>query len=248
MIRSFILNSGEELKFFGEEFNNRHDRLIASNVPISKATRLIFLDSRGISKSYAESLIRLCHEQWRDSIGYITVIRPFEITTWLTLYNFLKLNSLGVEEIITNMGFVDFTPKKKSIIEKSTYQCTLFFSKNDAIIRPLENYIDSNNITIKLYSLSYGDKISTALSNLQLDYSLTILNTPTLRNGFYYERKRPLSFHTGILKSNAFNSQIFSDSNVLDIGEFNEGLTYDGVHYTPEGNEIVFRKLLEMKN
>ncbi len=38
------------------------------------------------------------------------------MTTWATLINFLKLNqNIKFKYLITNMGFNDFTPKKKKI-------------------------------------------------------------------------------------------------------------------------------------
>jgi hypothetical protein len=116
---TFNIDSKNILRFWGEVINTRPDFFVKSNSDIKDAEVLFFFDSRGISAEYETSLIKMILDHISEDVNYLVIGRPLEITTWLTLYNFLKLNDLRVKKIITNLGFVDFTPKKESIIKLS---------------------------------------------------------------------------------------------------------------------------------
>ena len=66
------------------------------------------------------------------------------------------------------MGFVDFTPKKMSIIEKSVCQYDLFFDKRDAEIKFLEKYMTQNEGELSLYQQMYPEKFNSSTVHLEM--------------------------------------------------------------------------------
>lgn len=74
---------------------------------------------------------------------------------------------------------------------------------------------------------------------------MVILNTPLTDPGIAIERKRPVSFFSAQAESNAFNRSI-RGAQVIDLPDFDESLTYDAVHFTHRGNELIFDRLKEI--
>ena len=87
---------------------------------------------------------------------------------------------------------MDFTPKKKETIEKSILQYNLFFPKIEAKIDFLEKYTDENNIHLDLYQQTYPKKFIDSLEKLLKNTNTIIVNTPLLKEGYFFKRK----FHT----------------------------------------------------
>ena len=203
---------------------------------------LFFFDSRGISKDYEHSLIRKIVDEM-NSLNYLIIGRPLEITTWMTLYNFIQMNNLHPKQIVTNMGFVDFTPKKESIIKQSTDQYIPFFINDEKKVDFVEKYKSSNEGIIDLYTQEYPRSFVSELNSLLQNFNVIVINTPKLIEGYKFKRKRPTAFFQGIDKSNAFNSALGSKIKVLNFSQFTQTETYDGVHYTESGNMIIFSKL-----
>jgi hypothetical protein len=127
LILKYNISEFDNLIFYGEGINHRHDFFIRANCSLRDVNTLFFFDSRGISKDYEHSLIKKIVDEMHF-FNYLIIGRPLEITICMTLYNFIQMNNLRPKQIITNMGFVDFTPKKESIIKQSTDQYTPFFS------------------------------------------------------------------------------------------------------------------------
>ena len=141
------------------------------------------------------------------------------------------------------MGFVDFTPKKKETIEKSILQYNLFFPKIEAKIDFLEKYTDENNIHLDLYQQTYPKKFIDSLEKLLKNTNTIIVNTPLLKEGFFFSRKRPKSFLHSIKIGNNFNHTLKIKKTIIDFEEFDNKLTYDGVHYTNQGNEKLYTSI-----
>lgn len=245
MCKKLIHKIDEEssIYFYGSEINNRHDFFIRTNCRLSNIQKLIFLDSRGISKGFEGSLIERIINKIDNKINYLIVGRPIEITTWMTFYNFIRLNNISPEIIITNMGFVDFTPKKKTIIEESLNQASYFFCSRVSEYYTVEEYKSKDGSVVDLYMQNYEVDFSIALSKLLKNTKTIILNTPSLINDFKCERERPISFFKGIQISNDFNRNLNINSNVLEFFDFSNSETYDGVHFTNKGNKIIFKEL-----
>ena len=108
--------------FYKKENYSGKDQYFFSNTNSYNIDYLFFFDSRGISSGYNNSLVKLIETKYSRSHKIIIISRPLYITTWSTLYNFLKLNNLKFKTLVTNMGFVDYTPKKKIILEDYIFQ------------------------------------------------------------------------------------------------------------------------------
>ncbi|MFL2601062.1 MAG: hypothetical protein ACJ0PU_02890 [Flavobacteriaceae bacterium] len=237
---SFDIKKEHSFEFYGDELNKKHDFIISTEGHNKEVDFLLFFDSRGICKDFKTSLSNKIIKNLPKNKSYLLVSRPLEITTWMTLYNFVLLNKIVPKKIITNMGFVDFTPKKSSIIEKSIIQYDLFFSKKDAEVNLLEKYYDENKSQLILYQQNYPSKFVKSLEELLKSSEIIILNTPLLKKDYNFERKRPFSFFNAVKKSNQFNHKLKINKTVIDFERFDNRLCYDGVHYTSKGNERLF--------
>ena len=140
-----------KINIIGDKFHQGEDFFIFLKGSIEEAKIVIFFDSRGISKSYNDSLIKMLIDYYVDC-NIIVIVRPLELTTWVTLYNFLCYNNVKPKFIITNLGIVDCTPKKKSICKLMSCQIEYSFKSKVKLI-PLENYLLSNNKIEKLYTI-----------------------------------------------------------------------------------------------
>ena len=130
------------LMVIGERLHHGHDFVVRSNAKNGVIDYLIFLDSRGISREFEHSLAdKLISRIAELGKTYVLVCRPLELTIWATLIGFLNINQLNPAKIITNMGFVDFTPKKQSILLDAVDQVESVVGKGVADILFVEDYV-----------------------------------------------------------------------------------------------------------
>lgn len=230
-----------ELDIIGERLNEGHDFLINSNCKREDLDILIFLDSRGISAQFEDSLAERLEKYFSDS-PYLIMCRPLELTTWVSLYNFIKINNLSPKKIITNMGFVDFTPKKQVILDDVLKQIEALIGPAHARSYIVEDYLASSGEVIPLYCVEYSEAYRRKIMDIIGSTPTIIINTPLLKKDIKIKRQRPHSFYTSLSKTNEFNHSLGA-SYVVDVSLFDENQTYDGVHYTNEGNEIIFSRL-----
>lgn len=236
--------SDSMLLFYGDTLNGRPDFLIRSNCAFSDVKVLLFFDSRGISRDYNGSVVEhIIQKLEADHTGYLLVSRPLEITTWMTLYNFMCLNALHPNKIITNMGFVDYTPKKMEIINKSTLQYNCFFSSTQANVDFVECYPSSSGEELELFMQHYPAEFTQSLSALLKDIKMLVFNTPLLVPDYSFERARPVSFFDGVRKGNEFNHMLGGNIHVFDFAGFTNEEIYDAVHYTNKGMELLYRSI-----
>jgi hypothetical protein len=93
-----------------------------------------------------------------------------------------------------------------------------------------------------LYSMRYGAAYREAIESIAVRHALVIINTPLTNPAIAIERKRPAAFFPAQAESNAFNRAI-AGAQVIDLPDFDETLTYDAVHFTRCGNELIFDRL-----
>lgn len=93
-----------------------------------------------------------------------------------------------------------------------------------------------------LYSMQYEKGYRQPIETIAAQQPLVIINTPLTHPGIAIERKRPSAFFPAQAASNEFNRSI-NGAEVIDLPEFDETLTYDAVHYTSRGNEVVFDRV-----
>lgn len=231
------------LEVVGDRLHSGDDFLVKSNADNAAFDYLIFLDSRGVGReidhSLVEKLVARIIEQGRT---YLVICRPLELTTWATLIGFLSVNQLSPTKIITNMGFVDFTPKKLSVLQSTKDQAHAVLGKDVAESFFVEDFILSAGNSVPLYSMRYSGQYRAAIESIAARYLVVVINTPLTSPKIAIERKRPLAFFSAQAESNAFNRSI-TGVKVIDLPEFDESLTYDAVHYTQRGSEVIFDRV-----
>lgn len=230
------------LYFYDESFNKNNDFIISTNTKNKNYHFLIFLDSRGFSLESKKNLITFFKKKFKKQ-KYLIISRPLEMTTWASLINFLKLNrKITYKYLITNMGFNDFTPKKKKLALNVQKQARLLLDKK-AKIEYLEKYIDKKNIKINLYNVNYSKNFINNL-NYQLPIEkLILINTPSLKKKIKFKtRARPNSFFKMLKTTIKFNKKVktLSTINFLNFGNSD---TYDGVHYSNFGYTKIFQAI-----
>lgn len=132
------------LQVMGGRLHDGHDFVVRSNAYNSALDYLLFLDSRGISREFEQSLAdKLITRLSQLGKTFLLVCRPLELTIWATLIGFLALNKLNPGKIITNMGFVDFTPKKQSILQDAVRQIEAVVGQGVAKTCFVEDYFSA---------------------------------------------------------------------------------------------------------
>jgi hypothetical protein len=231
------------LQVLGDHLHDGHDFVVRANVGSDSFDYLLFLDSRGISREFENSLAdKLTARILQLGKTYILVCRPLELTIWATLIGFLAINKLNPGKIITNMGFVDFTPKKYSILQDAIHQVESVIGKGVAKTEFVENYVSLEGQEMPLYTMHYGVAFREAIESIAARHAMVIINTPLTNPAIAIERKRPAAFFSAQAESNAFNRSI-RGAQVIDLPDFDETLTYDAVHFTRRGNELIFDRL-----
>lgn len=231
------------LQVMGERLHDGHDFVVCSNTDNAAIDYLLFLDSRGVSREFEQSLAdKLITRISQSGKTYLLVCRPLELTIWATLIGFLALNKLNPVKIITNMGFVDFTPKKQSMLQDALCQVESAVGLGVAETCFVEDYASAGGGVIPLYSMRYNETYRRAIEAIAQRHDMMVLNTPLTDPGIALERKRPVSFFLAQAESNAFNRSI-RGAQVIDLPDFDESLTYDAVHFTHRGNELIFERL-----
>lgn len=240
----------------GENSTSKENKTFYNLNNINEIGYLIYLDSRGLTineKNYHNSyMYKLIKELENENKSYIAISRPKNLITFATLLNFLSLNpNLSFKNLITNVGFVDFTPKKNIFIEDMILQAKTLWSENFEV-EELSNYQMTNGeeelYTLK-YSLGYVEFISKYILNYQFEKCIYI-NTPMISKNIQIERERPIEFFEKIIETNNLIEQIIiksKNSQIIDFSEKfsnnQENFTYDAVHYTIDGHKIIAEQL-----
>ena len=170
--------------------------------------------------------------------------RLVELTTWATLINFLTINQISARVMVTNMGFVDFTPKKRATLECAMEQVRSMVGSDQVTMSFPEKRPATDGTLMDLYRIDYGDRYRQIIDCFSCRQRTVILNSPGIGPAASFERRRPMSFFSALTEGNQFNRQI-AGAQVIDFEPFDETLTYDAVHYTDRGNELMFSRLKE---
>jgi hypothetical protein len=150
----------------------------------------------------------------------------------------LHLNSIEPAEIITNVGFVDFTPKKWAVVEEAIRQVEMLMGGGVAKARFVEKYESAAGEQISLYCIQYANSFRQFVQEITAKYKCVVINSPTIGRDMILERQRPLAFFGGVEEANSFNRSLVG-AHVVDPGTFTARETYDAVHYTNAGNEVI---------
>ena len=250
----YQLDSSNILFGPGEGSTSKNNVILSSSAKFSQQyDLLIFVDSRGLERepglglknTWAYKIIRSSNKNQ----SVLLVSRPKNITTFATLINFLQLNNISYNKLITNLGFVDFTPKKKSIIDDMERQLGSLESKGFKLEK-LEKYKLANNSLESLYSIIYHKKLLDYISNTlhqHCIYKNFFINTVLVDKSVSFSRKRPESFFSKIFSTNQAITKItkLHTNNVLIDISTKDIQTFDAVHYNKIGHKNIFNIINE---
>lgn len=225
------------------------DHLIESHTSgQSKGRVLIFTDSKGLSiakdKAWAYRLyLTYCAADY----DVLLLARPKYLTTFFSLINFLELSERSFDVVITNVGFVDTTPKKASIVADIIEQSQGLLSREDVAF--CDKIPLSSGEIADIYSILYSDLVCKQISERLSRYSRAslLLGTTEYNASVAIERERPASFFSNLRVANRLISRVASQSSAIVY--FNplpychddrHGTTLDAVHYSAIGHQYVF--------
>jgi hypothetical protein len=241
----------------GKPYLNHQFNVFSSDIKSNYFDYLVFLDSKGFNLSDPKSswIFSLIKKYEKTNKSYLVITRVKELTTFFSLINFLNLNNIQFEKLITNVGFVDLTPKKYNFIEDIISQSPF----DDTIIKYkfLTNYFDEKKCPIKLYNIEIDKALAKMISNtLSKKFKqIYLIQTFEFNNSIKIERKRPDSFFFFLLETNKllhriadFNSNFKIINFELDeIKNYSE-ISFDAVHFTDYGHELVSKQLIKSLN
>ncbi|TVZ55495.1 hypothetical protein OD91_0743 [Lutibacter sp. Hel_I_33_5] len=207
---------------------------------------LIFTDSKGSGEeNYFTWTDQFIDRLKINKISFLLITRPKEMTIFFSLINFLNNNDLKFKNLITNIGFVDTTPKKKEFIDDIFHQNPF---KNKLIEIPLCNYLLNSGKVTTLYSVNYDSVICDIVEILTESFEkIHLIGTFEFSKYIKIDRKRPIEFYEQLKQSNEFLRKIQSKSiniNYIDVNRYlakedESDISYDAVHFTQEGHNIV---------
>ena len=242
----FKLTKNKTIYFYGNSLWKGKDNLIDISTDKNHIDYLVFMDSRGFSGALNTSLAgRIIVELKNRNKSYLIIVRPLELTIWATLYNFYILNNFKFSGLITNMGFVDFTPKKKSICEDSLEQISKAVGYGEANTKSLEFLKTEDNQDLEVFTIEYSEKYKLMAEKIIKKQRTIILNSPKINKNIAIERTRPDSFFESLSLGNTFNNNL-SNATIIEPGTFDKSHTFDAVHYTPLGSKKIFAQLKEV--
>jgi hypothetical protein len=211
---------------------------------------LIFLDSRGLERDCSIEktwLFKLCASFDERNISYLAVSRPKNITVFATLVNFINLNDIHFTRLLTNLGFVDCTPKKNVFIKDIEKQIKEFFYHNLSICT-FPQYLNSDGELINLYSLQYNDVYLNSVAKY-LSFSFAeryFITTPLTEPSLAFKRQRPDCFYKqlGITNNLIRAISTLSGTKVIDVAALCL-TTFDGVHFTDSDHEQLGNNMIK---
>lgn len=239
----------------GEICNSKENKIIKSDL-IENYDFLLFFDSRAMlinEKDYKNSFFYKLIEIFnKKSISYIAISRPKNLTIFATLLNFLELNKgFKFKNLVTNLGFVDYTPKKQVNIDDMLLQINQF-SFFDIKICEKENYMLNGGGCETMKILDYPDNYIQHINKTLSEYfkNIFFVNTPIIPKDIIIERKRPNSFFEQLQTTNLFINKLESlnknSSKLIDISDISN--TFDAVHFTKTGHKKIYEKIIEELN
>lgn len=216
---------------------------------------LLFFDSRGLTTENNDMSLAhlelLVENLVKNNKSVVALSRPKNLTIFSTLINFLQLHPmLKFKYLVTNVGFVDCTPKKQEFIEDILLQ--LGEAKIDNNIVFLEAYLLANGELANLYSIDYSSDVLNYMSTVLAESfeKVYFLSTPEVDMTYNLKRSRPTSFYARLKSSNELVRSIaqnIKNSHIIDIASLGKDkmVSYDSVHYTTYGHQLIYQKIMD---
>lgn len=219
---------------------------------------LIFVDSRG-ERGADETNITWTRQLYQTLTSQgktvLYIARPKVLTTFFTLINFLYATKLQFHYLITNMGFVDQTPKKNIFIEDMQQQVSWSKDLNlDVEIKYFSPYQLSSGqeeiLGTLVYSSTFVEKIAKELQRFFVKvYFIETVVFPCSSNS-WLARQRPDSFFEQLIVTNKlihYIADLLPRSVVVSINNDNHyplsQISSDAVHFTSLGHQLLYQNL-----
>ena len=237
--------------FFGAgkpQLNNEFRILSNKDKSDKEYEYLIFTDSKGnCEENFYSWVDQLTDKLKINNVSFLLITRPKEMTIFFSLINFLNNNNdIKFKYLITNIGFVDTTPKKREFINDIFDQNPF---NNKLTKTPLCNYLLNSGEVSTLYTVNYDSvtfKIAEILSKRFNEIHL--IGTFEFSKNIKIERKRPDEFYDQLKLANKLLLKIQSYSeniNYIDVRpnisvqEDESDISFDAVHFTQSGHDLV---------
>jgi hypothetical protein len=182
-------------------------------------------------------------------------MRPKDCTVFLTLLNFLRANKLKFRCLVLQVGFVDFTPKKRAVINDILRQRQGHF-KNGFPVEKLGKYRLSSKKKEYLYSIDFdrpGFKREIVRTVMEYSGCTVFVGALEVDPKIRLERARPPEFYGKLADSNKFledlckmGRRIYYIAPICDSRIRSGRYTYDGVHCTELGHRKVYGAVKDM--
>lgn len=233
------------------------DFLILSSEPelLDHYDFLIFTDSKGMTLKQDEVSSTWTHmlatERTEAGFTVLLVTRPKVITVFFTLVNFVRNNSVKFDFLITNLGFVDHTPKKKEFLEDLVHQLPDSFPLNELSLKDLGTYKLSSGKEELLFSYNYSTIPELIGYELNRSFRFCVLiGIIEFNSKIKIDRVRPEYFFEQLRTSNEFIFNITKKSPSMIFFQYlraplsyPEKISYDAVHFTSFGHKQLFQNI-----
>jgi len=226
---------------------------------------LVFTDSKGSVANFVDHSTEYVtdledNSLWTDelikqlekqNLSFILVSRPKILTIFFTLINFLKNNDITFNYLITNIGFVDLTPKKMENMEDIVLQTPSEKYQKGLSYRKLSPYKLSSGEKQHLYTFNYGDIETDIVKELESRFSYSLLiGCLEFSENIKIPRERPIDFFRQLNNTNRFLFDIANKSykvHYLQPLKYPYGnlpaLSLDAVHQSDIGHVVMFKLL-----
>jgi hypothetical protein len=244
---SYLSLENDEIFLGNADLSTSPENFILQSKASEYYDYLIFLDSRGakVEKNSISSIELIRNYFEEKKISYLIVSRPLNLTIFATLLSFFENTIIKFGRVITNVGFVDMTPKKKETLLDINAQ--LDGVGIDYKYQNLGCFKLSNGSTEELGTLSFSENSIHDIAKRfkKINSKFFFINTPEVRTNKGFRRKRPECFYSQINKSNELVKKISvkSSGHLIDISKVGID-TFDGVHFTDMDHKIFHKVLL----
>lgn len=259
MLRFHELPEAKQILHFGPGMPNEDvDFRVFSTHPglLESYDVLVFADSRGSVSSEPETPcwteLLIDHLNKRGMTA-LCVTRPKVLTIAFSLVNFLRSNPLGLRSLVTNIGFVDLTPKKREYMDDIAVQNPFPIGSSRLKARELAPYRLSSGEVTSLFTFDYGALYKRLAQELEARFEYAML-IGTLEFGMDIPipRERPADFFSQLHATNQWLFQMAQESKRLHFVQpikypFSKlpKVSFDAVHFTAFGHDAVFRGIRE---
>ena len=245
---SYVKVENEEFFLGYGDLSTSPENFIVHNGLSRKFNYLVFFDSRGatVKQEGLHSTITLLRDYFETlKLSYLIVSRPLNLTIIPTLLSFCENTLIEFDNVITNVGFVDTTPKKKDTLLDIESQ--LDNANIDYTYKYLCDFELLNGNTEELGTLSITESAILDISKRleRITSKIYFINSPEVSTNTIFERKRPKCFFPQIIKSNELVSKVSLESRSFLVDISRVGInTYDGVHFTNKGHQICHNTII----